>query len=202
MTASNPRIRASAAAGRSLPGVSTTVKLTPLDDRGRELLDRLEAGTTPPFRWDDRTGARSYWINADGAPTDGYEAALDRLAPDWRASVRIGIPPWRRRLRAGAKAVVLAELQLLRLSRLADDRVAAVLGDPHIPYLGDEGFVQWRAVGLKKILYLPRLLVLSGPTLYPEPLLTVTVRPFSQPFFFAFTSPWNAGEEPGWPPIF
>ena len=73
-----------AAAGPSLPGVSTTLTLTPLDGRGREILDQLEAGTTPPFRLYDRTGARSYWINADGAPTDGYDAALDRLAPDWR----------------------------------------------------------------------------------------------------------------------
>ena len=64
--------------------MSTTLTLTPLDDRGREILDQLEADAPPPFRWSERTGARSYWINADGAPADGYEAALDRLAPDWR----------------------------------------------------------------------------------------------------------------------
>jgi hypothetical protein len=64
--------------------VSTTVTFTPLDDRGREILDQLEARTTPAFRWSDRTGARSYWINVEGAPTDGYEAELDRLEPDWR----------------------------------------------------------------------------------------------------------------------
>jgi len=34
--------------------------------------------------WDLRTGARSDWINAQGAPQDGYPAALNRLAPDWR----------------------------------------------------------------------------------------------------------------------
>ena len=64
--------------------MSTTVTFTPLDDRGREIIDQLEASATPPFRHNDRTGARSYWINAEGAPADGYEAALDRLAPDWR----------------------------------------------------------------------------------------------------------------------
>jgi hypothetical protein len=64
--------------------VSTTLALTPLDDRGREILDQLEADATPPFRWSERTGARSYWMNAQGAPPDGYEAALDRIAPDWR----------------------------------------------------------------------------------------------------------------------
>jgi hypothetical protein len=68
--------------------VSTTLTLTPLDDRGREILDRLEASATPAFRWSDRTGARSYWINAQGAPADGYEAALERLAPDWRPPER------------------------------------------------------------------------------------------------------------------
>jgi hypothetical protein len=45
-------------------GVSTSLTLTPLDERGTELLDELERAHTPPFLWDDRTGARSYWINA------------------------------------------------------------------------------------------------------------------------------------------
>ena len=39
----------SAAAGPSLPGVSTTLTLTPLDDRGREILDQLEAIAIEPF---------------------------------------------------------------------------------------------------------------------------------------------------------
>jgi hypothetical protein len=36
----------------------------------------------PAFRCNDRTGARSHWINAQGAPPGGYDAELDR--PDWR----------------------------------------------------------------------------------------------------------------------
>ena len=64
--------------------VSTTVTLTPLTDRGREILDQLEAEATPAFRWSERTGARSSWINAVAAPPEGYEAALERIAPDWR----------------------------------------------------------------------------------------------------------------------
>ena len=55
-----------------------------VDERGTEILDELEADSVPPFRWSLDTGARSYWINAQGAPQDGYLAALDRLAPDWR----------------------------------------------------------------------------------------------------------------------
>ena len=64
--------------------MSTTLTLTPLDDRGREILDQLEADSPMPFRWSERTGERSYWINAQGAPADGYETALDRITPDWR----------------------------------------------------------------------------------------------------------------------
>ena len=75
---------AGAARGPTLPDVSTTVTLIPLDDLGRRILDRLEQSAPPAYRWNHPTGARSYWTNADGAPADGYEAELDRLAPDWR----------------------------------------------------------------------------------------------------------------------
>jgi hypothetical protein len=64
--------------------MSTTLTLTPLDDRGTEILDQLKAASIPPFQWDGRTGARCYWINAQGAPVDGYEAALSRIQPDGR----------------------------------------------------------------------------------------------------------------------
>ncbi len=50
-------------------------------------LGELEVDAPPPFRWNTQTGARSCWINAQGAPADGYEAALERLAPDWREHV-------------------------------------------------------------------------------------------------------------------
>ena len=62
----------------------TTLTLTPSDERGTEILDELEAKSVPPFRWNLSTGVRSYWENAQGAPQDGYRAALDRLAPGWR----------------------------------------------------------------------------------------------------------------------
>jgi len=51
---------------------------------GTEILDELEGIGPPAFRWDLDTGARSYWENAQGAPQDGYPAALDRLDPTWR----------------------------------------------------------------------------------------------------------------------
>jgi hypothetical protein len=68
----------------AVPGQLALLVTRALDDRGREILDLLESEATPPFRWDGRTGARCYWINAQGAPPDGYEAALDRLEPGWR----------------------------------------------------------------------------------------------------------------------
>ena len=56
--------------------MSTTVTFRPLDDRGVEILDELEVNSVPPCRWSLNTGARSYWINAQGAPQDGYPAAF------------------------------------------------------------------------------------------------------------------------------
>jgi hypothetical protein len=64
--------------------VSTTLILTPLDDRGIEILNALEAEATLSFRTNLNTGVRSHWVNAQGVPPDGYEAALERLSPDWR----------------------------------------------------------------------------------------------------------------------
>jgi hypothetical protein len=64
--------------------VTTTATFTPRDDRGVELLDELEREAPPAFRWNLSTGARSYWTNAQGAPSDGYQAALDLLDPSWR----------------------------------------------------------------------------------------------------------------------
>ena len=68
-----------------MPKTTTTVTIRPLDERGIEILDALDANTTPAFRWNLTTGQRSYSLNAAGAPSDGYEAVLTRIAPDWRA---------------------------------------------------------------------------------------------------------------------
>jgi hypothetical protein len=64
--------------------------LQPLTDRGSEILDAMEAETTSPFRWSMETGARSYWINGHGVPDGGFEPVLERIAPDWRAHLRVG----------------------------------------------------------------------------------------------------------------
>jgi hypothetical protein len=64
--------------------MSTEATFAPTDERGSEILDAMEAESISPFRWHIETDARSYWINAQGAPADGFEALLDRLASDWR----------------------------------------------------------------------------------------------------------------------
>ena len=106
--------------------MSTTLTLTPLDDRGREILDQFESGAAQPFRSDRRTGARAYWRNAPGAPVDGYEAALDRLAPDWREHLRpvpsrpfaLSDPPTGQRGRDGIDDERLVEIGLDRIGDL------------------------------------------------------------------------------------
>lgn len=65
------------------PVVSSTLILTPKDDRGIAILDELERETPAPFRVNTRTGARSYWRNADFAPPS-FREILDRIDADWR----------------------------------------------------------------------------------------------------------------------
>jgi hypothetical protein len=59
------------------------VELTPLTHRGRELLDELESKTgLLPFKINDASGAKTYYLQAS-ANVDGFQAALDRIAPGW-----------------------------------------------------------------------------------------------------------------------
>jgi hypothetical protein len=59
------------------------VELTPLTHRGRELLGELETKTgLLPFKTSDASGAKTYYLPAS-ANVDGFQAALDRIAPNW-----------------------------------------------------------------------------------------------------------------------
>jgi hypothetical protein len=59
------------------------VELTPLTQRGRKLLDELEAKTgLLPFKTSDASGGRAYYLQAS-ANVDGFQAALDRIEPNW-----------------------------------------------------------------------------------------------------------------------
>jgi hypothetical protein len=63
---------------------TTTIVLTPRDDRGREILDLLEAVAPPPFKWSYQTGGALLLGEAQDTPAGGYESALDEIAADWR----------------------------------------------------------------------------------------------------------------------
>jgi hypothetical protein len=59
------------------------VELTPLTQRGQELLDELETKTgLLPFKTSDASGAKTYYLPAS-ANIDGFQAALDRIEPNW-----------------------------------------------------------------------------------------------------------------------
>ena len=59
------------------------VELTPLTRRGRKLLDELETKTgLRPFETSDASGGKTYYLQAS-ANVDGFQAALDRIEPNW-----------------------------------------------------------------------------------------------------------------------
>jgi hypothetical protein len=67
--------------------MAAIVRLTPLDDRGRELLNELERATAmrPQETFED--GSRSYWLSAAHAGVDGFDPMLDKLDANWREHV-------------------------------------------------------------------------------------------------------------------
>ena len=59
------------------------VELTPLTLRGGNLLDQLEIKTgLAPFKTSHPSGAKTYYL-AGAANVDRFEAALDRIEPNW-----------------------------------------------------------------------------------------------------------------------
>jgi hypothetical protein len=61
------------------------VELTPLTQRGQQLLDELEAKTgLLPFKTTGASGAKTYYLQAS-ANVGGFRAALQRIEPNWVA---------------------------------------------------------------------------------------------------------------------
>ncbi len=59
------------------------VELTPLTLRGRDLLHQLESKTGQvPFKTDESLGTKTYYLDGS-ANVDRFQAALDRIEPDW-----------------------------------------------------------------------------------------------------------------------
>lgn len=67
--------------------MAADVAMHPHSDRGVEILDELEKQTRHvPFKTAD-DGTRSYWLNDPNVGTGGFDAILDRIAPDWREHI-------------------------------------------------------------------------------------------------------------------
>ncbi len=59
------------------------VELTPLTLRGGDLLHQLESKTgIAPFKASDESGTKTFFL-AGAANVDRFQAALDRIEPDW-----------------------------------------------------------------------------------------------------------------------
>jgi hypothetical protein len=70
--------------------MANVIALRPETDRGREILDEVEARTemrsTEPVADD---GTRRYYLHAVDADVDALEPVLDKIDRDWRSHVTI-----------------------------------------------------------------------------------------------------------------
>jgi len=65
----------------SWPAAAIT-RLTPLTDRGRELLDQLEERTqVTPSEVDEVSGARTHYLASERAEVDAFDVMLDEIDP-------------------------------------------------------------------------------------------------------------------------
>lgn len=66
--------------------MAAVVALHPLTDRGREILDKLEARTgMRPTQVENKT--RQYYLSATDADVAGFDPMLDRIDSHWRDHV-------------------------------------------------------------------------------------------------------------------
>jgi hypothetical protein len=65
--------------------MAATIELVPLTDHGRDLLAELERRTEQlPYKTDEKTGARTYWLSGDEAKVDDFDPVLEQIEPGWR----------------------------------------------------------------------------------------------------------------------
>jgi hypothetical protein len=67
--------------------VAGVIRLVPLDERGREIIDELEekTGEQPTEIQDD--GGRLYHLQGEDLGGEGFDAMLSRIDSDWREHV-------------------------------------------------------------------------------------------------------------------
>jgi hypothetical protein len=85
------RLQAVLAVGDSKTGaipstpMAAVVQLIPYDDRGREIIEKLEEeGTQEPRLEIRKYGTREYNLRARNLGMVGFDAMLNRIDPDWR----------------------------------------------------------------------------------------------------------------------
>lgn len=75
------------AVGFSIPSMAAVIRLVPLDDRGREIIDELEEKTKEkPIEIRD-DGSRLYHLQAEDVGVDGFDAMLSHIDSDWQEHV-------------------------------------------------------------------------------------------------------------------
>jgi hypothetical protein len=67
--------------------MAAVIRLVPRDDRGREIIEKLEekTGEQPIEIRDD--GSRLYHLQAEDVGVDGFDAMLNRIDSDWQEHV-------------------------------------------------------------------------------------------------------------------
>ena len=70
--------------------MANVITLRPETDRGREILDEVEARTEMrPIEPVADDGTRRYYLHAVDADVDALEPVLDKIDQDWRSHVTI-----------------------------------------------------------------------------------------------------------------
>lgn len=67
--------------------MAAVIRLVPLDDRGREIIDELEGKTEEQPSEIQSDGGRLYHLQGEDLGVDEFEAILNRIDSDWREHV-------------------------------------------------------------------------------------------------------------------
>jgi hypothetical protein len=67
--------------------MAAVIRLVPLDDRGREIIEELEEETEERPTEIQSDGGRLYHLEAEDAGVDGFDVTLNRIDSDWQEHV-------------------------------------------------------------------------------------------------------------------
>jgi hypothetical protein len=63
------------------------IRLVPLDERGRQIIDELEEKTGEQPTEVQEEGGRLYHLEGEGVGGEGFDATLSRIDSDWQEHV-------------------------------------------------------------------------------------------------------------------